>query len=182
MARNVDGIGAKVTGRKDAGPGPFERGQFNFKDTASVSWTVTDDQAGDEIEIEATALNAGPPGPPGPASPGSPGPAGPIGPTGPAGPPGAGAGAFTFPVSADLNSEPARVASVNFPSGMSAIRHIGASFVKILTVDVNKDYFEITNISGIGGTTISVTYQTFTPVISASDQIVKIGAPTAGDT
>lgn len=181
MARNVDTVGKRVTGRKDAGPGPFTRGQFSFKDTGSLSWVVTDDQAGDEIEIEATALNVGPVGPPGPPGPGNPGPAGGPGGPGPTGPAGAGATAFLFPVSTDILSEPQRSASVNFPSGMSAIRHIGASFVKVLTVDVNKDFIEITNISGIGGTTISVTYQTIVPASGVDDQVVKIGAPTAGD-
>ena len=56
MARNVDNVGSRGRARKEGGGGPFERSQFNFKNTASLAWTVTDDQGEDEIEIEAAAI------------------------------------------------------------------------------------------------------------------------------
>lgn len=180
MTRNIDDVGGQVSGREDAGAGPFTRGRFSFKDTASVTWTVTDDAPGNEIEVEATVVGGGPPGPPGPPGPVGVGPPGPAGPAGPTGPTGAGFTGFNYSTSADLLSEPARSSSVVFPSGLTEIRHITPMFSKLLTVTVNVDYFEITSVSGVGGTSSTVFYDTVTPATGTDDQVVKIGAAASG--
>lgn len=55
LERLLTGIIARVnTGTTD-----YERTRLNFVDTASATWTITDDAANDELKVQVTALGGG---------------------------------------------------------------------------------------------------------------------------